>query len=119
MQLQVAYLVPNGLTQVDIIGEVVYDNELELLVTKGKIKDTDIQSVVTLENPHYHEHLPAMITQMHLAQNITPLNLMKIHILRIDYPEQKYRFNSRTGEMEEILTPDERQAQKEMGGSTI
>jgi hypothetical protein len=126
MQIKAVY-VEKGLSEIDI--EMVPSEQEENVVdcdrylVKSSFKPTpslgvscsDVAEFV-IEKPFLHEHLPVELARIMITKHLHCVNMAKLRLLEVDYPEKKYVIDQRTGDLSEIESELEKKQKAELGG---
>jgi hypothetical protein len=116
MKIDLVYVEQNSIDRYELNASIL-DNSMDISLSfiDGENKDVICKQIV--ENPVLHDHFPNMILQCLMCAEKESIDFGKIKVLNLDYPEQKIRFNAQTGQLEEILTEEEKDIKKQIGGS--
>lgn len=125
MKIHAVYIHNNSLKEIKIQGWMLPDEQKENMRIQPEKYPDHVQMLVdslerpnnfTMIKPFFHPHFPNEVLRIAIGKMFDEIDLSKIKILECEYPEQKWKLNETTGQLEEIFNEEEKRVKSELGG---
>lgn len=63
-----------------------------------------------------NDYYPAQVCTIMIANQLKKINIKKVHILELEYPEQQFKYNPQTGKEERIESEKEKEIRAKLTG---